>query len=172
MTTDQPDRYRRAQTPFVIPEHAAQRAAENYEVDADTECWISTYSTGSHRYAQIAWWEGEVQRNSTAHRAAYVHHSGQQIPEGMVVDHLCSTRKCVNPSHLRLLANWENAARANGEDWPLGQCKHGHPDSERRTYGSSNKTYCGVCRLEAQRRYRAKKNAYRFQQHLTGRKTA
>lgn len=173
MTT--PDRYRRARTPFTIPDRVAKRAAENYELDADTGCWISNYSTASHRYAQIAWFDGEVQRNGTAHRAAYVHHSGEQIPEGMVVDHRCSTRRCVNPSHLRLLANWENAARQNGRDWPLGTCGNGHDDSFRRTYGSSNKTYCSECRLENQRRYRAKKKrreSYRYQIHLTGRGTA
>lgn len=167
-----PDRYRRARTPFTIPERVAKRAAENYEVDAESGCWISGYSTASHNYGQVAWWEGETQRNCTAHRAAYVHHSGEQIPEGMVVDHMCSTRKCVNPDHLRLLTNAQNAARTNGEDWPLGTCKRGHPDTERVTYGSSTKTYCRLCRLEDQRKYRArKKNAYRFQQHLTGRKT-
>ena len=170
MTT--PDRYRRAKTPFVIPEAVAKRAAENYEVDAGTDCWISGYSTASHRYAQVAWWEGDVQRNSTAHRAAYVYHSGEQIPEGMVVDHRCPNRECVNPSHLRLLTNAQNAARANGEDWPLNECKRGHPDSERRSY-PSGKTFCRPCRLESQRKYRArKKNAYKGQHPLTGRKTA
>ena len=120
----------------------------------------------------MAWNDGETHRKSTAHRAAYVHHSGEQIPEGMVVDHMCWTRKCVNPAHLRLLTNAQNAARANGEDWPLGECKHGHPDSERRTYGKSTRTYCGVCVADSQRRYRArKKNAYLGQQHLTERKT-
>lgn len=167
------DRYRRPRTPFTIPDAVAERAAENYELDEDTGCWISGYSSASHNYAQIAWRDGEAQRNVTAHRAAYVHHSGEQIPEGMVVDHKCSTRRCVNPEHLRLLTNAENAARTNGEDWPLGQCKRGHDDSLRRTYGTSTKTYCSACRLEDQRNYRARKrNAYPSQQHLTGRRTA
>ena len=167
-----PEGYRKPRKPFTIPDRVAKRAAENYEIDTETGCWISNYSTASHRYGQVAWHEGENQRNCTAHRAAYVHHSGEQIPEGMVVDHMCSTRRCVNPDHLRLLTNAQNAARANGADWPLGECKHGHPDSERRTYGTSTKTYCSVCRLESQRRYRArKKNAYKGQQRLTGRNT-
>ena len=36
-----------------IPDRVKQRAYERWEADGD--CWISTYSIGSHGYAQIGW---------------------------------------------------------------------------------------------------------------------
>jgi len=91
---------------------------------------------------------------TTAHRAAWVAVHGQ-IPEGMTVDHICKVRRCVNVRHLRLLSNFENARRTNGNDWPLGECVNGHPNSELRKRGA--KWVCGICAAEWQRRYRSRK---------------
>lgn len=140
------DRYRRPKTPLVIPAAAAERAATRYEVDESTGCWISTYSRASHGYAQVGWSEKTLtarNRMTTAHRAAWVHHSGKQIPEGMTVDHMCKNRPCVNPGHLRLLTNFENARRTSDRDWPLGRCINGHPNSELREF--SGRLHCRIC---------------------------
>lgn len=109
------DEYRRPRQFYPIPPHSARFAAERYKVDSDG-CWISTYSVASHGYAQIGWTVNDVvdgkwvrTTGTTAHRAAWVHHNGKQIPEGMTVDHTCRTRRCVNPDHLRLLSNIDNA---------------------------------------------------------------
>ncbi|MDA8440468.1 MAG: HNH endonuclease signature motif containing protein [Propionibacterium sp.] len=150
--------FRRPRTPMVIPERAALRAATAYVVDEASGCWISTYSCGSHGYAQVSWDEGDrTIRCTTAHRAAWVHWSGAQIPTGMTIDHLCKNRKCVNPDHLRMLTNHENARRTSGRDWDLGFCVHGHPNSRLTTRGA--KFVCADCSVEWQRTYRAKKDA-------------
>lgn len=148
-TTDPDDRYRRPRTPLIIPAAAAERAATRYVVDETTGCWISTYSRGSHGYAQVGWHEtpapNPVRRCTTAHRAAWVHHTGKQIPEGMTVDHMCKNQPCVNPGHLRLLTNFENARRTRNRDWPLGRCIEGHPNSELREFnGALNCRICAV----------------------------
>lgn len=149
-------RFRRPRTPLIIPERAARRAATAY-VENENGCWISTYSTGSHGYAQIGWNEDGRIRATTAHRAAWVYSAGQQIPAGITIDHLCKTPRCVNPSHLRLLSNHENARRTSGRDWPLGYCAHGHPNDRLTTRGS--KLVCSECAADWQRTYRAKKRA-------------
>ena len=50
-----------------------------------------------------------------AHRIAYILTYGK-IPEGMVVMHVCDTRLCCNPDHLRIGTQAENLAdmRAKG----------------------------------------------------------
>ncbi len=113
-----------------IPHEVGERVLKNVVVD-DDGCWISNYSVASHGYAQVGWMDktrGKM-TGTTAHRAAWVASSGEQIPEGMTVDHTCKVRPCVNPEHLRLLSNFENARRTAGRDWPLGQCINGHDNS-------------------------------------------
>lgn len=141
-----------------VPERVAERAYEHVDVNEDG-CWISRYSVASHGYAQIGWWIPERQRRTRArtamvlaHRAAWVHVNGQ-LPIGMTLDHVCKTRRCVNPGHLRLLPNYENARRNNGLDWPMGQCANGHSNSLRVPYRGRDKqgapresTICNACR--------------------------
>lgn len=58
----------------------------------------------------------------------------------------------MNPAHLRLLPNFENARRVNGLDWPMGQCANGHPNNRlkavvRVARGKKRLgTICGECR--------------------------
>jgi hypothetical protein len=76
------------------------------------------------------------------------------IPEDMTVDHMrtvCMGPPCVRPDHLRLLSNFDNAQRNNGQDWPSGQCVKGHPHSERIRRGGQ--TVCGACVREYYREY-------------------
>lgn len=135
-----------------IPERVARRAYERVE-KRDDGCWISTYSVASHGYAQIGWTTAAKTYMVLAHRAAWTHVNGQ-VPLGMTLDHICKTRRCVNPAHLRMLPNYENARRVAGMDWPIGYCANGHPNSARVGYGDRRKsngrrrprTICGICR--------------------------
>ena len=166
-----PNPHRRPKRPIVIPDRVAARAATRFDADK-SGCWISTYSVASHGYAQIGWQcrADDYRQVVTAHRAAWVYHHGQQIPDGMTIDHTCKERRCVNPSHLRMLSNFENARRTSGRDWRLGECVNGHSNDRLVQWGG--KWQCSECTLERQRRRRAKKRtaAYPGQQHLLGKK--
>lgn len=112
-----------------IPDRVAERAATRY-VEDENGCYISTYSVGSHGYAQVGWCEEGKVNMTTAHRAAWVYYAGQQ-PVGTVdhTDH-CN-RRCVRGSHLRDISNQENARRNRPDANPdLAVCLNGH-DSER-----------------------------------------
>lgn len=140
-----------------IPERVAIRAATRYR-ENESGCWISTYSIGSHGYAQLGWQrEDGAYEATTAQRAAWTHHHGL-IPDGMTVDHTCHVRPCVNPTHLRLLSNADNGRRNGiGRDYPEGQsCMNGHP-AERRKLRKSGATYCLDCNNIAQAKYRARR---------------
>lgn len=142
-----------------VPARVAKRAYERVEVDSHG-CWISTYSTASHGYSQVGWQDrGAGKRHVVlGHRAAWVHVNGQ-VPLGMTIDHICKTRRCVNPEHLRLLPNFENARRVNGEDFPMGGCRNGHPNTALVPYRRRDKhghprwgRTCGICLDEAKKR--------------------
>lgn len=109
-----------------IPTRVAERLLSNYSKDS-RGCWISNYSVGSHGYSQIGWQDSGARFLVLGHRASWAIHRGN-IPDGMTVDHICHSRKCINPEHLRLLTNLENAKRNEPEDnHQLGWlCKRNH----------------------------------------------
>ena len=116
-------------------------AASNFVADAD--CWEWPKSCGSHGYGQVGWGGKDARRLVLAHRMSYLIFLGP-IPEGMTVDHLCRNRRCINPAHLRLLTNLENA-RANGMS-ARTHCPHGHPYNEENTYfDPKGHRYCREC---------------------------
>ncbi|MCD1287303.1 MULTISPECIES: HNH endonuclease signature motif containing protein [unclassified Brevibacterium] len=112
----------------VIPQRVMDRAHEKI-VRSMNGCWISTYSTASHGYAQVGWQSKADGRGMVlAHRAVWEKFNGP-VPIGMTLDHLCREKRCVNPAHLRLLENFENGRRTHGANWKLGECANGHPNS-------------------------------------------
>lgn len=94
-------------------------------------CWIWTG-------ALDAWGYGRAQVDLVskgAHRIAYELSVGP-IPDGMVLDHLCRTRACVNPNHLEVVTVAENNRRAApySSRSLKTHCKHGHEFSPENTY--------------------------------------
>lgn len=68
------------------------------------------------------------------------------IPDGLVIDHLCRVRHCVNPAHLEPVTNAENIRRGETGKNQVGEtCIHGHPTTGNRVLRSSGKTYCREC---------------------------
>lgn len=142
-----------------VPDRVIERVRDHVAM-GPKGCWISTYSVANHGYAQVGWHDENGRWVTLCHRVIWIAEHGP-IPDGMTVDHLCNTRRCFRPDHLRLLDNLQNARRTEGRDWELGRCINGHPDAQywRSSGPSLKKGYCTACAANARRRYRAKKNA-------------
>lgn len=149
-----PDRWNSVQIPAAV----ALRAYAGHTVNEDG-CWISVYSATSRGYAQVGWHDAGKTRMVLAHRASWVHINGQ-MPVGMTLDHTCHTKRCVNPDHLRLLTNEQNARRGalDIDDVPIGECLHGHgPErmlpTQRMLRGRSiTVNVCRACKAESYKR--------------------
>ncbi len=91
-----------------------------------TRCWLWTTCVGSE-YGGFTVRRGY---SRPAHRVAYEWLVGP-IPTGMVIDHLCRTRKCVRPDHLEAVPQRVNVMRGVGELPALNAakitCPQGHP---------------------------------------------
>jgi hypothetical protein len=77
-------------------------------VETDAGCWewqgtlsVEGYGVLRIDYAQVK-----------AHRWVYEQRVGP-IPDGLVIDHLCRNRRCVNPDHLDVVTLGENTRRSN-----------------------------------------------------------
>ena len=79
------------------------------KVSKSSSCW-EWNSTINDRGYGVYRLDGRMVR---AHRLAYEMRVGS-IPEGLVLDHTCHNRSCVNPDHLRPVTNKQNIEHRNG----------------------------------------------------------
>lgn len=136
---------------------SAIRRIAKHSRPIDSGCWQWVGSIMRNGYAVM----GCGQRTWLAHRVSYIVHRGL-IPEGMVIDHLCRNRACVNPDHLEVVTFRENVMR--GENMTAANarkthCANGHPYDEKNTYLDGRGRKCRICVNEAQRRYQQRKKA-------------
>jgi hypothetical protein len=96
---------------------------------------------------------------TVAHRVAYEIYRGP-IPEGLVLDHLCRNRQCVNPSHLEAVENRTNILRGTGfaaHHARKSHCPQGHEYGTENTYlDKGGMRHCRACGHD---RYLARKEA-------------
>ena len=90
-----------------------------------------------------------------AHRVSYYINFGD-IPKGMVIDHVCKNRSCVEPKHLRVVTKEENSTNNSLSVGAINKakivCKYGHPFDKK--YGKQR--YCSICQSEKTKRLRIK----------------
>lgn len=137
---------------MTVPDRVIQRVLTKVRAkDGSSNCINTTYSTGSHGYGQVGWHEGGQRRMTLTHRVAWEAYHGP-IPDGLTVDHICHNRICINPRHLRLLTNEQNASD-NGYATRT-HCPQGHEYAGENLYiNPKGERLCRACaRLRRQTR--------------------
>lgn len=74
-----------------------------------SDCLLWAGSVNSKGYGVI-----KLAGQRQVHRIAYVAANGVDIPPGLVIDHLCNTKCCVNPDHLEVVTQQVNTLRGAG----------------------------------------------------------
>lgn len=88
------------------------------KVEAAGDHWLWIGAIGTRGYGSFA-----IHGVShLAHRLAYESVHGP-IPQGLVIDHVCRVRPCVNPDHMEPVSIAVNSQR--GKD-AITHCPHGH----------------------------------------------
>lgn len=124
-------------------------------------CWLWTGVILSEGYGQIRV-DGA---KHLVHRWAY-EHLVRPVPAGMVLDHLCRNRACVNPAHLDVVKQGTNVARGMSPSaiaWRTGRCARDHdltdPANVYVWEGRPTHRACRACRNEKQQNRRASRAA-------------
>lgn len=126
------------------------------KVEKTETCWNWTAATRSGygifrerraKNVEVPW---------LAHRFAYTEDRGE-IPEGLVLDHLCRNPRCVNPGHLEAVTQRENIIRGESPGaraTRTNTCKRGHEFTPENTMHTGLGRSCITCRRLAKAKLR------------------
>lgn len=132
-------------------------------IQATENCWIwKSFVNDGYGKFNIKDIDG-TWKQYFAHRVSWSIFNGD-IPDKMILDHICRNRSCVNPDHLRVVNEkinvTENSKSFIAENILKIHCPSGHEYSISNTrISSKNGRYCLTCKREKKRLYDLRKKS-------------
>lgn len=130
-----------------LNEFYLEKFTNSYSICINTGCWLWLKSLSGSGYGRFCINGIRL----LAHRISYKHFKGE-IPEGLIIDHLCKIPNCVNPDHLDAVTQKINVLR--GDSFALTNklkthCSNGHEftDENTRIWVKSNGAEKRKCRM-------------------------
>jgi hypothetical protein len=108
-------------------------------VPAAGGCRLWALSQDGDGYGSASW-DGKAYK---AHRLSWIEENGRPIPDGKIVCHRCDVRHCIEPSHLWVGNDFENAADRSRKG------RHSHGPAHAKTFSSSPKWLASLPRGSA-----------------------
>lgn len=106
-------------------------------------CWEWLAGKNNAGYGYF-WFNGKQRR---AHKVCYEMLRGP-VPDGLVLDHSCRNKACVNPDHLQAVPQFTNVIRGEAptkKNFFKTTCAKGHPYER---YEKTGFRYCRKCKNE------------------------
>jgi len=111
----------------------------------EKDCWRWSGFINNYGYGEMII-NGKSYRT---HRISFSIFNGELI-DGMVIDHICKNKSCINPDHLRQVTQkfncLDNSSSPLAENSRKTHCKNGHELTEDNIYKKKNWRCCLACK--------------------------
>ena len=149
-------------TEIILERRDIERVLSRVPIGEPDGCWEWTGPRHKTSYGRVNLWKNGRTYSVNAHRIVYML-LVDDVPEDMVIDHLCRNRICVNPQHHEVVTGPENTRRGATKT----HCKRGHKFTEGSTrIDAAGARQCRSCYEEVGRErnrgyYHANKERYK-----------
>jgi len=124
------------------------------KIEREGDCWVWTGSTANRGYGSI---HHNGRNGYLPHRLVWELLRGP-IPDGLVLDHMCQNRRCVNPKHLDPVTNRVNILRGKSVaalNFIKTECVNGHAfDSKNTKIRKDGTRSCRQCERDRLKKFR------------------